>query len=232
MEKLDVIVCAAHPDDAELGCGGTIAKLTKRNKKVGIIDFTLGELGTRGTPELRKQEAQRSTAILNVAVRENIALKDGFFYPDEDSLLRLIQVIRKYKPEILLLNAPADRHPDHGNAGNFALRAAFLSGLAKIKTEFSAWRPKHTFHYIQDRFLQPTFVVNISAEFEQKMKAIQAFKSQFYDPNSTEPMTYISNPEFLHFVEARAREMGHFIGSTYGEGFIQTGPFEMELPPA
>lgn len=230
VEKLDVLVCAAHPDDAELGCGGTICKLTKQGKRVGIVDFTAGELGTRGTPETRQKEAAHSSQILGIQIRENLQIPDGFFSQNEDSLLRAIQVIRKYQPDILLVNAPEDRHPDHGNAASFALRAAFLSGLPKIKTQSTAWRPKNIVHYIQDRFLKPTFVVDISQEFTQKMDAIKAFRSQFYDPNSAEPLTYISNPDFLHFIDARAREMGHLIGTTYGEGFIQTVPFELSTP--
>lgn len=222
--KLDILVMAAHPDDAELACSGTIRKQLALGKKVGIVDFTRGELGTRGTPEIRIAESAAATEILGIQVRENIGLADGFFVNDQASQLKLIEVIRAYQPDIILANALEDRHPDHGKGAQLAIDACFLSGLRKIETLRNGkiqteWRPKQVFHYIQDRYLEPDFVVDITEHWPTKEAAIRAFRSQFFDPNSSEPASYISSPEFLHFIEARAREMGHKIGVTYGEGF-------------
>lgn len=223
--KLDILVLAAHPDDAELGCGGTIAKHTALGHKVGIADLTRGELGTRGTPEIREQEASDSARILGVSVRENLQLADGFFQNDPDSQRILIRAVRKYQPRIVLLNARTDRHIDHGKGASLAYDASFLAGLEKIETldesgvKQKPWRPEVVYHYIQSQFIVPDFVVDISAEWDLKMKAIKAFKSQFFDPDSQEPETYISKPGFLKMLEARAVEYGHAIGATYGEGF-------------
>lgn len=223
--KLDILVLAAHPDDAELGAGGTIAKHTAAGKKVGIIDFTRGELGTRGTPESRKSEAAASSRILGISVRENLGLKDGFFQNDLQSQLSVINSIRKYQPDIVLANAINDRHIDHGKGASLAYDACFLSGLAKIETmdEKGAkqlpWRPSVVYHYIQSLFIEPHFIVDVSDHWDIKMNAIQAFKSQFFDPASKEPETYISKPGFLKMIEARATELGHAIGVRYGEGF-------------
>jgi bacillithiol biosynthesis deacetylase BshB1 len=218
--KLDILVMAAHPDDAELSCSGTILKHIAAGKKVGIVDFTRGELGTRGTPEIRRQESADATKILGLHARENLGIRDGFFRNDEETQLKLIEVIRKYQPEVVLANALEDRHPDHGKGAQLAIDACFLSGLRQIKTgDLPAWRPTQLYHYIQDRYLEPDFVVDISAHWDQKESAIRAFKSQFFDPSSTEPASYISSPDFLHFIQARAMEMGHKIGVKYGEGF-------------
>ncbi|MHA8103503.1 bacillithiol biosynthesis deacetylase BshB1 [Aquirufa nivalisilvae] len=223
--KLDILVMAAHPDDAELACSGTIVSQIKQGKKVGIVDFTRGELGTRGTPEIRIAESAASTAILGIHARENLGIRDGFFRNDEESQLKLIQVIRKYQPDIVLANALEDRHPDHGKGAQLAIDACFLSGLRKIETQDeqgnaqTAWRPKHVFHYIQDRYLTPDFVIDISAHWDVKEQSIRAFKSQFFDPNSSEPDSYISSPDFLEFIRARSMEMGHKIGVKYGEGY-------------
>ncbi|MHA8072835.1 bacillithiol biosynthesis deacetylase BshB1 [Aquirufa ecclesiirivi] len=223
--KLDILVMAAHPDDAELACSGTIVSQIQQGKKVGIVDFTRGELGTRGTPEIRIAESAASTAILGIHARENLGIRDGFFRNDEESQLKLIQVIRKYQPDIVLANALEDRHPDHGKGAQLAIDACFLSGLRKIETQDergnpqAAWRPKHVFHYIQDRYIKPDFVIDISAHWDIKEQSIRAFKSQFFDPNSTEPDSYISSPDFLEFIRARSMEMGHKIGVKYGEGF-------------
>jgi bacillithiol biosynthesis deacetylase BshB1 len=222
--KLDILVMAAHPDDAELSCSGTILAAIAEGKKVGIVDFTRGELGTRGTPEIRLQESADASQIMGIHARENLEIPDGFFQNEEANQIKLIQVIRRYQPDIVLANALEDRHPDHGKGAKLAIDASFLAGLRQIKTKDSdedqvAWRPKHLFHYIQDRYLEPDFVIDISAHWETKEKAIRAFKSQFFDPNSSEPMSYISSPEFLKFIEARSREMGHKIGVTYGEAF-------------
>lgn len=224
--KLDILVIAAHPDDAELGCGGTIVSEVKKGRKVGIADLTRGELGTRGSAELREKEAADAATILGVSVRENLGFADGFFENDKHHNLELIKVIRKYRPEIVLTNALHDRHSDHGKGAELSYRACFLSGLAKIQTSFDgkaqdAWRPKVVYNYIQDRYIAPDFIVDVTEHWEKKVEAIRAFRSQFFDPESKEPLTYISSPDFLNFVKARALEMGHAIGVTYGEGFTK-----------
>jgi bacillithiol biosynthesis deacetylase BshB1 len=228
--KLDILVMAAHPDDAELSCAGTILKHIAAGKKVGIVDFTRGELGTRGTPEIRLEESADATKILGLQARENLGIRDGFFRNDEETQLKLIEVIRKYQPDIVLANALEDRHPDHGKGAQLAIDACFLSGLRQIKTgDLPAWRPAQVYHYIQDRYLEPDFVVDISSQWDQKEAAIRAFKSQFFDPNSAEPASYISSPDFLHFIQARAMEMGHKIGVKYGEGFQSQKTLEKKI---
>lgn len=224
MTKLDILVFAAHPDDAELGCSGTIAAQIAQGNKVGIVDFTQGEMGTRGTPELRLQEAEDAAKILGLTARENMGFQDVFFRDDEEHQLKLIQVIRKYQPEIVLANAINDRHPDHGKGSSLASKASFMSGLAKIETfqdgvMQSPWRPKFVYHYIQNNYIEPDFIVDISDFWEIKIKSIAAFGSQFYNPKSKEPASFISSPEFLPFIESRARELGHRINTKYGEGF-------------
>lgn len=222
--KLDILALAAHPDDTELGCSGTIASHIAQSYKVGVVDFTRGELGTRGTPEIRDAEAKSSGKLLGLAVRENLGFRDGFFKNDEEHQLKLIQAIRKYQPEILLVNAINDRHPDHGRASELASEAWFKAGLKMIETTDEngpqdPWRPKVVYHYIQSRFIQPDLIVDISDHWDAKMESIKAFKSQFFDPNSRDPQTYISSPQFLEELEARAMEFGHAIGVKYGEGF-------------
>jgi N-acetylglucosamine malate deacetylase 1 len=224
--KLDILIFAAHPDDAELGCGGTIAKHVSLGYKVGVVDLTRGELGTRGTVQTRDQEAKDSAKILGLSIRENLNLRDGFFKNDEEHQLKLIQAIRKYQPEIVLANAIHDRHPDHGKGADLAFDSCFLSGLVKIETKEDgklqqAWRPKHLYHYIQSQLIVPAFVVDVSSHWQTKMDSIKAFKTQFFDPASTsnEPETFISKPTFLTFLEARAKEFGHSIGAQYAEGF-------------
>ncbi|MBX2966792.1 MAG: bacillithiol biosynthesis deacetylase BshB1 [Cyclobacteriaceae bacterium] len=222
--KLNILVLAAHPDDAELCCGGTIARQISLGYKVGVVDFTKGELGTRGTPEIRMEEAATASEILKLSARENLALADGFFRNDEEHQREVIRVIRKYQPEIVLANAIHDRHSDHGRAAELAADACFLSGLAKIETTLDgkpqqAWRPKAVYHYIQSQFIEPDFIVDISDFWETKVASYRAYKSQVHDPQSKEPETYISTPEFLKLVEARAIELGHAIGAKYGEGF-------------
>jgi bacillithiol biosynthesis deacetylase BshB1 len=222
--KLDLLVFAVHPDDAELGCSGTILKAIAEGKKVGIVDLTRGELGTRGTAETRDQEAANSAKILGLHVRENLKMKDGFFQNDEAHQLQVIAAIRKYQPEIILCNALDDRHPDHGRASNLIYDAAFLSGLPKIKTEQdgksqSACRARLVLNYIQDRYIKPDILIDITPFWDQKLASIRAFESQFYNPDSSEPATYISSPEFLKGVESRAREFGKSIQVTYAEGF-------------
>lgn len=223
--KLDILAIAAHPDDAELGCGGTIAKHTSLGYKVGIVDLTRGELGTRGTPETRQKEASESAKILGVSVRENMGLPDGLFQNNAESQLAVIRAIRTYQPRIILANAVYDRHIDHGKGASLAYDASFLSGLVKIETvnaqgeKQAPWRPEVVYHYVQSQFITPDFVVDISAEWETKMRAVKAFISQFFNPDSEEPETYISKPGFLRMLEARAVEYGHAIGAAYGEGF-------------
>lgn len=224
MLKLDILVIAAHPDDAELGCSGTIAKQVAKGNRVGIVDLTHGEMGTRGTPELRLQEAEKAAQILGLSARENMGFQDVFFKDDADHQLKLIEVIRKYQPEIVLANAITDRHPDHGKGSSLASNACFMSGLTKIETwqggvKQAAWRPKFVYHYIQNNYIQPDFIVDISEHWDTKIQSIAAFGSQFFDPKSQEPASFISSPEFLPFIESRAREFGHRIHVKYGEGF-------------
>lgn len=218
--KLDILIFAAHPDDAELACSGTIALHVAKGYKVGIVDLTAGELGTRGSAELRMKEATQSASILKLSARECLGLADGFFENDKTSLDKIIQAIRKYKPTIVIANAQHDRHPDHGRGGDLVVRACFLAGLSKIVTlDQEAWRPQHVYRYIQDRYIKPDFIVDVTDYWDVKIASIKAFSSQFYDPNNTEPNTYISSNLFMEFVEARALEFGHAVGFKYGEGF-------------
>jgi N-acetylglucosamine malate deacetylase 1 len=224
--KLDLLAIGAHPDDVELGCSGVIIKEVKRGKQVGVVDLTEGELGTRGTVESRYQEAADAAKIMGIAVRENLKMRDGFFQNDEKHQLKLIRVLRKYKPEIVFGNILDDRHPDHGRAGKLIYDSCFLSGLRQVKTvdengqEQEKWRPKYLLHYLQDRFYEPDVIVDISDIWEQRLEAIKAFKTQFHDPESEEPQTYISSPEFLESIISRARLLGKRIGVQFAEGFI------------
>ncbi|MCB9252410.1 MAG: bacillithiol biosynthesis deacetylase BshB1 [Flavobacteriales bacterium] len=218
--KLDILVFAAHPDDAELACSGTLLHHIAMGYKVGIVDLSRGELGTRGSAELRKKEAEESSKILGIHARENLQLPDGFIGDSADNRLKVIDAIRKYKPELVLANALSDRHIDHGHAAELVHNAAFLSGLIKIVTSYEAHRPRKVLHYIQDQYMKPDVVVDITPYFDQKMKAIMAFSSQFYNPDSNEPNTPISGSDFIEYLEARSREMGRLIGVTYGEGFV------------
>ena len=225
MQKLDILAFGAHPDDVELGCAGAILSAVAEGKKVGIIDLTKGELGTRGSVEIRLNEAQEASKVLGVTVRENLGMADGFFKNDQENQLAIVECIRRFQPSIVLCNAPEDRHPDHGRASSLVEDACFLAGLSKIKTthngvEQNAWRPANVFHYIQSRNLTPSFVVDISAHMDKKMESILAHASQFYDPNSKEPSTFISGNSFLEFVKGRAKELGQQIGVDYAEGFI------------
>lgn len=222
--KLDILVLAVHPDDAELCCSGTILKHIALGKKVGIIDFTRGELGTRGTAETRDVEAADSAKILGLHARENLGFKDAFFKNDEAHQREVIRMIRKYQPEIVLSNAPYDRHPDHGRAGDLANDAVFLSGLPKIKTsdegtDQAAWRPRLLLQYVQDTYIKPDIIVDITPYMETKLESIRAFKTQFFNPDVDGPATYISSPEFFESAIGRAREFGKSIGAAFGEGF-------------
>jgi bacillithiol biosynthesis deacetylase BshB1 len=226
--KLDILAIAVHPDDVELGCGGTLLMEKRNGKKTGVVDLTRGELGTRGTPELRAEEAARAAGILQLDVRENLGMADGFFRNDEEHQRQLIRAIRKYRPEIVLANALGDRHPDHGRAGHLITESCFLSGLRKIETVDNDgllqehWRPKYVFHYIQDRYVNPSFVYDVTPVFDQKIESILAYTSQFHSAAYTkdEPQTYISSPEFLNAVIGRHQMFGKMIGVPYAEGFI------------
>ena len=222
--KIDVLAIGAHPDDVELGCGGTIAKLISEGKKVAILDLTQGELGTRGTNETRAIEAKNAAEILGISARENLKMKDGFLINSEEYQLRIIKAIRTYQPEIVFCNAVDDRHPDHAKAAKLASDACFLSGLIKIETEESGkkqekWRPKQVFHYIQWKNLEPDFVIDISGFLDKKIESCLAYKTQFYDPTSTEPTTPISSKSFLDSITYRAQDLGRLADVEHAEGF-------------
>ncbi|MCZ4407417.1 bacillithiol biosynthesis deacetylase BshB1 [Cryomorphaceae bacterium 1068] len=225
--KLDILAIAAHPDDVELSASGTIIRSIKQGKKVGILDLTKGELGTRGTAELRAKEAEAASEVMGISIRENVGLPDGFLNNVKEQQLAIIPFIRKYRPDIVLANALADRHPDHGMGAALAAKSCFLSGLKAIPTldengnTQEAWRPRAVYHYIQDRYMHPDFVVDISAEWEKKVESIRAFSSQFYvGKEDNEPVTPISTPDFMKFLESRARDFGRSIGVQFGEGFV------------
>lgn len=222
--KLDILAFGAHPDDVELGCGGTLAKEIANGKRVGIIDLTKGELGTRGTEFTRKEEAANAAKILGVQVRENLGFADGFFVNDKTHQLEIIKTLRKYQPEIVLCNAIDDRHIDHGKGSKLVSDACFLSGLVKIETVLNGknqdkWRPKQVYHYIQWKPIEPDFVVDISNFIEVKMDSVMAYKTQFYDPNNTESETPITSKNFLDSIKYRANDLGRLINSDYAEGF-------------
>ncbi|RFC54681.1 bacillithiol biosynthesis deacetylase BshB1 [Brumimicrobium aurantiacum] len=227
--KVDILAIGAHPDDVELAAGGTIIKSVQQGKKVAIVDLTQGELGSRGTIDTRYAEADKAAKIMGVAYRENLKLADGFFEINESSLLKLVAAIRKYQPEIVLANAPTDRHPDHGRGSDFISRACFLAGLLKIETTSEGegqqhWRPKKVYHYIQDRYLKPDFIVDVSAYKTEKFDAILAYETQFFQENMKGPKTPISGQDFLDALEARLVQFGRDIGVKYGEGFIVERP--------
>jgi bacillithiol biosynthesis deacetylase BshB1 len=224
MQKLHILAIAVHPDDVELSCAGTLITHARMGQAVGILDLTKGELGTRGTPEIRLQEAADSAAIMGLTLRENAGMRDGFFRNDEEHQLRLIYYIRKYQPDIVIANAISDRHPDHGRAAQLAADACFLSGLRRVETLHDGvpqqqWRPKRVYHMIQDTPLEPTFIVDTSEAFDTKMAAVRAFKSQFHNASSAEPLTYIATEAFLTQLQQRDALWGKRIGAQYGEGF-------------
>ncbi|WP_107039225.1 bacillithiol biosynthesis deacetylase BshB1 [Brumimicrobium mesophilum] len=229
VKKVEILAFGAHPDDVELAAGGTIIKSVQQGKKVAIVDLTQGELGSRGTIQTRYNEAENAAKIMGVAHRENLKLADGFFEESEDSLLKLITAIRKYQPEIVFANAPSDRHPDHGRGSDLISRACFLSGLLKIETKIEGekqlhWRPKVVYHYIQDRYLTPSFIVDVSEQRDLKFKAILAYETQFFHSDMSGPKTPISGQDFLDALEARLVQYGRDIGTKYGEGFISERP--------
>ncbi|MFT7497818.1 MAG: bacillithiol biosynthesis deacetylase BshB1 [Porticoccaceae bacterium] len=222
--KLDILAIGAHPDDVELGCGATIAKEISLGKKVGIVDLTRGELGTRGSAKIRDQESADSAKILGVQVRENLKFSDGFFTNDMKHQLEVIKMIRKYQPEIVLCNAVQDRHIDHGKGSKLVSDACFLSGLIKVETVCNGeiqqeWRPKRVYHYIQWENLKPDFVVDVTGFIDIKIDAVKAFSSQFYDPNSKEPISPITSKNFMDSIKYRAKDLGRLIGTEYAEGF-------------
>ena len=222
--KLDILAFGAHPDDVELGCAGTILKEVSLGKKVGIVDLTRGELGTRGSAEIRDQEAAAGAKILGAQVRENLQFRDGFFTNDEQHQLEIIKMIRKYQPETVLCNAIDDRHIDHGKASKLVSDACFLSGLMRIETELDGqkqqhWRPKVVYHYIQWKDIKPDFVVDITGFEEKKIEAVLAYQTQFYDKNSDEPATPITSKNFLESLNYRAQDLGRLVGVDFAEGF-------------
>ena len=222
--KVDILAIGAHPDDVELGCGGTLAKLILEGKKAAIVDLTQGELGTRGTNITRAQEAASASEILGISARENLKMKDGFILNSEEYQMQIVKMIRKYQPEIVLANAVDDRHPDHAKAAKLVSDACFLSGLVKIETELDGenqkqWRPKQVFHYIQWKHIMPDFVVDISDFMDKKIEACLAYKTQFYDPDSKEPMTPIATKDFLESLTYRAQDLGRLSGVEFAEGF-------------
>ena len=221
---MDSLAFAAHPDDVELSCSGTIMKAISQGKQVGVIDLTQGELGSRGTIETRYAEAGEASTIMGLSIRENLKMADGFFAINEENKRLIIQMIRKYRPQIVLANAIEDRHPDHGRAAKLVSEACFLAGLRKIETVLDgqiqeAYRPKAVYHYIQDHYIKPDFVVDVTEFVDRKIEAIKAYKTQFYDPNSNEPETPISGAEFFDFIKGRMLQFGRPIGVRYGEGF-------------
>jgi bacillithiol biosynthesis deacetylase BshB1 len=218
--KLDILVFGAHPDDVELGCGGTVIKEVQKGKKVGIIDLTRGELGTRGTAETRNAETKSATEIMGVAIRENMDFKDGFFKDDEHHKLALIKKIRQYRPEIVITNAVSDRHPDHGRGSQITIDACFLSGLEKIETGQNIWRPKAIYHYIQFNNLIPDIVVDITKQMDAKLLAVKAYTTQFFNTDSKESETIISSQGFLDSVSYRAKDLGRQSNCEYAEGFL------------
>src|SRR4051812_30202741 len=225
--RVDILAFGVHPDDVELGCSGTILASITQGKKVVVVDLTRGELGTRGTADTRKTEAANAAKAMGVHARENLEMADGFFQNDETNIRKVIVAIRKYQPEIVLCNAPEDRHPDHGRSAKLVADATFLSGLRKIETSFDgkqqqAWRPTYVFHYIQDRYLKPDFVFDISDYHDKKIEAILCYTTQFNNADSSEPQTYISTPDFLNTVKSRALMLGKRIGVKYAEGYISS----------
>ncbi|GAA4842888.1 bacillithiol biosynthesis deacetylase BshB1 [Algivirga pacifica] len=234
--KLDILALMAHPDDAELSCAGTLLRAIAQGKKVGVVDYTQGEMGTRGTPEIRLQEAQASAKIMGLHARENLGFADVFFKNDKEHQLEVAKIIRKYQPDIVIANAVHDRHPDHGKGAQLTVDACFISGLQKVQTtldgeEQQAWRPKNIFHVVQSRYLTPDFVVDVTPFWEQKEAAIKAFATQFHtgsEESDKGAQTFISTPGFMEFIKARAREYGQQVGCQYAEGFTKSAPIVVD----
>ena len=229
---VDILVILAHPDDAELCCAGTLLTSIEEGLKVGMVDLTKGELGTRGTDKIRLEEAANAAKVIGAEFRFNLGLRDGFINSDEESLMRVVEQIRKHRPKIIITNSKVDRHPDHEAASRLVKKACFLSGLVKINTSFEGknqapWRPKSILYSIQNNYVDPDFVIDITKFYDKKIEAINCFKSQFYDPKSKEPKSFISSKEFMNFINSRAIEMGHSIGTTYGEGFTSENKLQV-----
>ncbi len=223
--ELDILAFGAHPDDIELACSGTIIKAVKAGKKVGLVDLTEGQLGTRGTATIRLKEAEDAAKIMGVEFRESLGMMDGFFKDDDHNRTRIIESIRQYRPQIVLCNPPYERHPDHERASKLVKEACYYAGLKNIDTKWKGkhqepFRPNSVFYYLQHFNLEPSFLVDISEEMEQKMEAIKAFKSQFYNPESEEPPTVLSTPQFLNHIRERCSNYGYLIGCNYAEGFM------------
>jgi bacillithiol biosynthesis deacetylase BshB1 len=234
LDKVDILAIGVHPDDVELSCSGTLLKSIAAGKRVGLLDLTQGELGTRGSGEIRLKEADRAKEIMGAAFRINLGLRDGFFENNEAAQLKVIEVIRACRPDVVLCNALRDRHPDHGRSAELQKVSCFLSGLRRIETSWDgqaqeAWRPRLVLHYIQDYFDEPSVVVDITPFWEKRMETVMAYGSQFYDPNSKEPMSSISSKAFLESIEGKGRIYGRYIGADYGEGFITERPLGVNL---
>ena len=229
IEKVDILCITAHPDDVDIGMGGTVARHIAQGRSVGLVELTAGELGTRGSAEIRRKEAEAAAQVLGVSFRYQLGLRDGLFRADEESLLKVVVALRRHRPKVVFTYAVLDRHPDHGGGSELVSEACFLSGLRRIVTkhedkEQQAWRPVTVLHCVQDRWIEPDLVIDVSAHWEKKMEALKCFASQFHDPKSTEPVSLISVPEFLPTLEGRALDMGRLIGATYGEGFTVERP--------
>lgn len=228
-DRVDILCITAHPDDVEIGCAGTVLHHVAAGHRVGLVELTAGELGTRGTPEIRRQEAEAGRQVLGAAFRYQLGLRDGFFRADEESLLKVVAAVRRHRPRVVITNAVRDRHPDHGRGGALVAEACFLSGLRRIITrhdgkEQEAFRPVTVLHMVQDRWIDPDLVIDITPHWPKKLEALLCFRSQFHDPASTEPVSPISVPEFLPTLEGRAHDMGRLIGVPYGEGFTAMRP--------
>lgn len=231
-ERVDILCITAHPDDAEISMAGTVLHHVALGRSVGMVELTAGELGTRGTPEIRRKEAEESRKVLGAAFRYQIGLPDGFFRKEEGSLRAVIAAVRRHRPRVVLTNAVRDRHPDHGRAADLVAEACFLSGLRRVETEAvghaqEPWRPVQVLHAIQDRYIDPDIVIDITPFWERKLEALRCFRSQFHDPLSTEPESPIARADFLPFLEGRAREMGRLIMVTFGEGFTSARPMSI-----
>ncbi len=227
MNKVDLLVISAHPDDAEISAAGTIIKSVNEGKKVALVDLTQGEKGTRGTADLRRAEAQRASEIMGIHYRENLELEDCFFTDTFENKMRVIDALRKYRPEVVFTNALRDRHPDHARAAKLVADCCFYAGLPKIETNHAAWRPRALYHFNQDYYNTPDFVIDITEHIDQKIEALKAFSSQFFDPNSEEPNTPISGKEFFDFIKGRAMDFGRLAGYQYAEGFVASRPIGM-----
>ena len=223
-ERVDLLFIGAHPDDIELACGATVARYARSGTRAGILDLTRGEMGTRGTPQTRKREAQSSARILGAKFRVQLDFGDGNLRTGRDEELELVEFIRTVKPQLIFAPYPDDRHPDHTRAGRLVTEASFYAGLRQITTKSPAHRPQTVVYFLQNYMFPPSFIVDVTASWPVKMKAIRAFKSQFFDPKSKEPRTFISHPEFLNAIDARGRHFGILVGATYGEAYITKQP--------